>query len=485
MAQDPQNQYYSDNSQSQNNNYNPQNYDPAFANQNNYNQGQPITDQNVTYQYPVDSGMTPQPVTQAYDPAQYYQPQPAVQSIDPNYQYSQPQTGTYPIDNTQANYQAYTQPDVYGQSQSPTYTYEGMAPAANDNTQPSTNYNPITNTFDPIVQNYSSDIGISPVQDYNNQDFNSQTQPNQFSQDQYNNFDPNYTPENQFDPSNPQPDVHEGGFFSNKRNLIIIGLIVLMVGLISASGILFYLRSQDNGANSVQNSQSSAIAQTTAPSTVTSNISKPAATNTPVTPSSQTGRAVAVGTTDTGGPGTPATNAKKTNLTKIPAEWVKAKFTENLNDDGSCKLVSNCGEKADPDNDGMTNIDEYNFQTDPLNSDTDFDGFADGDEVKIYYTDPAKKDSDNDTYEDGDEVTNCYDPITATSSKLSTARKSQITSITTTIPLHKTTLDKLKKANATNDDLDKGYIQIKCGSTNSTTASSSVTLSTKANKDNI
>jgi hypothetical protein len=485
MAQDPQNQYYPDNTQPQNNNYNPQNYDPALVGQYNYSQGQTNTDQNSTYQYPVDTGMYPQPATQTYDPAQYYQPQPAV---DPSYQYSQPQTGAYPIDNTQANYQAYPQSDVYSQNQQPSYQYEGMVPATTDNSQQLNNYNPISNTFEPNVQNYTSEMidpNLSPVQDYNynNPDFNTQPQSNQFSQDQYNNFDPNYSPEDQNNVSSAEP-MHEGGFFSNKRNFIIIGLVVLTIGLISASGVLFYLKSQESTTNLVQNNQSS-VATVPAPGAVVSTNPKTPASQ-PVTPSSQVGRAVAVGTTDTGGPGTPATSAKKTNLTKTPLEWVKAKFTaENLSDDGSCKVVSICGEKADYDNDGVTTIDEYNFQTDPLNPDTDSDGLSDGDEAKIYYSDPTKKDSDNDTFEDGDEITNCYDPITATKNKLSTARKSQITSITTTIPLHKATLDKLKKTNATNDDLDKGYIQVKCGATSSEVTNSSSSTSVKSSKNNI
>lgn len=490
MAQDPQNQYYPNNSQPQNNNYNPQNYDPSYIDQNNYNQSQVIPDPNAIYQYPIDSSQPIQPAAQNYDPSQYYQPQPIPSNVDPNYQYSQPQAVAYPFDATQANYQTYPQSDIYSQTQTPTYQYETTTPNVDNNLQPLTNYNSVTNTFDQVSPNYAPDQldpNLSPVQDYNNfnQEFTSQTQPSQFSQDQYNNFDPVYNSENQFDPNSPESAVHEGGFFSNKRNFIIIGLVVLVVGLISALGILYYIKSQENTNSSVQTAQSSVAATNTNPSTVISSTSKTTTTTQP-TPSSQAGRAVAVGTTDTGGPGTPATNAKKTSLTKTPLEWTKSKFTaENLNEDGTCKVVSICGEKSDPDNDGLINIDEYNFQTDPLNPDTELDGVADGDEAHIYYTDPTKKDSDNDTFEDGDEITNCYDPITATKNKLSTARKSQVTSIATTIPLHKTTLDKLKKANATNDDLDKGYVQLKCGEINPAPTNSSTTPPVKPTKNNV
>ena len=486
MAQDPQNQYPSDNSQAQYGNYNPQNYDPAFVNQNQFvpqssiDQGVSMYNNQYATQQPIQTEYS-----QQYDPNQYYQAQPINSVDDSNYQYSQSQQpGAYPIDNNQLNYQSYPQTNIYGQV--PAYQND-ETPVTPINNQPTSNYNPITNTFDPIVQNYSTDLpdpNLQPIQNYNfsSQDLNTQPQSGQFSQEQYNNFEPNYDPENQFDPNNPEPSAHEGSFFSNKRNLIIVGLVILMIGLITSSGILFYFKSQENSSsNLVQNNDSSAIvANNPNTSTVikTSSVSP--------TPSSQGGRAVAVGTTVTGGPGTPATNAKKTNITKLPGEWLKVKFTgENLNDDGTCKVVSVCGEKADFDNDGLTNIDEFNFQTDPLNADTDGDGLSDGDETNIYYTDPTKKDSDNDTYEDGDEITNCYDPITATNTKFSAARKSQITSIATTVPLHKSTMDKLKKVNATNDDLDKGYIQIKCGPpTNIATTNSSTTPATRPAKNN-
>ncbi len=482
MAQDPQNQYYQDNSQ-----YNPQGYNPNLVTQNNYNQGQVSLDQNATYQYPVDGSGSLQPVAQTYDPNQYYQPQPVAQGT-PDYQYQQTQPAVYPIDNSQNQYQnqQYSQPDPYAQ------TYQYQNPEINQ--QPITNYNPVTNSFDPVGSNYENQIPLvdstlPPVQNFDygqTSDFNSPP-VDQFQQGQYNNFDPNYDSEKQFDPNNTEPTVHQSSFFSNKRNLVIIGLIVLMIGLISASGILFYLRSQESNTTPQTSTSSIVPAITTAnpnPNTLQTTTSS-TNTKTTIGVSSQAGRAVAVGTNDSGGPGTPATNSKKTNVTKLPIEWLKSKFTpENLNEDGSCKIVSVCGEKADFDNDGLLNIEEYNFLTDPLNPDTDGDGLSDGDEIKVYYTDPTKKDSDNDTYEDGDEVTNCYDPITATNSKLSAARKSQITSIATTVPLHKTTIDKLKKAGATNDDIDKGFVQIKCGTSTSTNITSSSTPVVKPTKNN-
>ena len=471
MAQDPQNQFYPDNNQPQYNN-NTQSYDNNGVYPSNY--VDPNQSQGAVYQYPVDGSLPVAQTSQQYDPNLYYQPQPNVQPVADAYQYGQPIAN--PSTPT-GNYQDYSQQDPYSQN----YNYPV------DTTLPVDGYNsnPDPNNFEQPISNYQTELPQTNSMMTKNQSFDYNQNPGfevpAIDQTQYNNFDSNYDPENQFDPHTTDDSmVHEGGFFSNKRNLVIIGLIVLMVGLISASGILFYLRSQENNSApiSVTNISESSSVSVTAPTTTTP---KTTVGGTAVS-SSQTGRAVAVGTTDTGGVGTPATNAKKTSVTKLSIEWIKGKFsTDVLNEDGSCKAVLKCGEKADPDNDGLLNIEEFNFQTDPLNPDTDNDGFADGDEVKVYYTDPTKKDSDNDTYEDGDEITNCYDPITATSNKLAAARKSQVNSIVATVPLHKSTIDKLKKAGATTDDItEKGYIAIKCGA--STT--NSETLITKPNKTN-
>lgn len=46
----------------------------------------------------------------------------------------------------------------------------------------------------------------------------------------------------------------------------------------------------------------------------------------------------------------------------------------------------------DPDVDGLSNLDEYRYGTDPTNPDTDGDGFSDGDEVKAH-SDPTDKNS--------------------------------------------------------------------------------------------
>ena len=58
----------------------------------------------------------------------------------------------------------------------------------------------------------------------------------------------------------------------------------------------------------------------------------------------------------------------------------------------------------DLDNDGLTNEEEDNAGTDPLNPDSDGDGLNDGYEVNTSYTDPLDPDSDNDGFTDGWEL---------------------------------------------------------------------------------
>ena len=58
----------------------------------------------------------------------------------------------------------------------------------------------------------------------------------------------------------------------------------------------------------------------------------------------------------------------------------------------------------DADDDGLTNLEEHQNDTDPLDGDSDDDGLTDGDEVNVHDTDPNDDDSDDDGLTDGDEV---------------------------------------------------------------------------------
>ena len=66
----------------------------------------------------------------------------------------------------------------------------------------------------------------------------------------------------------------------------------------------------------------------------------------------------------------------------------------------------------DPDNDLLTNLEEFQHNTLPMNDDTDSDGLLDGEEVFTYNTNPTIADTDSDGLLDGEEI-NLYntDPL--------------------------------------------------------------------------
>jgi hypothetical protein len=66
----------------------------------------------------------------------------------------------------------------------------------------------------------------------------------------------------------------------------------------------------------------------------------------------------------------------------------------NLNQSGS----------GDPDNDGLTNLQELAADLNPNAADTDADGFKDGEEINVTHTNPRLADSDHDGLSDGAEV---------------------------------------------------------------------------------
>src|SRR3989338_3677952 len=66
--------------------------------------------------------------------------------------------------------------------------------------------------------------------------------------------------------------------------------------------------------------------------------------------------------------------------------------------------------EPDSDQDGLTDIEEAQYGTDPTNPDTDQDGLSDREEVMIYRTKPLNPDTDGDTFSDGSEVKNGYSP---------------------------------------------------------------------------
>lgn len=99
----------------------------------------------------------------------------------------------------------------------------------------------------------------------------------------------------------------------------------------------------------------------------------------------------------------------------IPDDW---KIAHGLNPNDPLVAFE------DPDDDGLTNLEEYQNGTDPNNPDTDGDGLSDGDEVHLYHTNPLLWDTDGDGISDGVEVRTGSDPLDAHSFNLAAALSS-------------------------------------------------------------
>ena len=79
----------------------------------------------------------------------------------------------------------------------------------------------------------------------------------------------------------------------------------------------------------------------------------------------------------------------------IPDSWEEANDLDPEIDDAA----------LDPDNDGLSNLEEFTLRTDPQKDDTDGDGLKDGDEENTHETDPKNVDTDGDGLQDGAELT--------------------------------------------------------------------------------
>lgn len=80
---------------------------------------------------------------------------------------------------------------------------------------------------------------------------------------------------------------------------------------------------------------------------------------------------------------------------------------DNMDDDWERKhglIVGIKDDQEDPDEDGLTNFEEFQLVTDPQNPDTDGDGLNDGDEVHTHHTNPLSSDTDVDGLTDGEEI---------------------------------------------------------------------------------
>jgi parallel beta-helix repeat protein len=91
-----------------------------------------------------------------------------------------------------------------------------------------------------------------------------------------------------------------------------------------------------------------------------------------------------------------------TDLDSIPDYWERQYGLNILNSSDA---------QSDPDNDNLTNLEEFLNNTSPWNQDSDYDNLTDGDEIKIYGTSPTNPDTDGDGFNDGVEIANKTDPL--------------------------------------------------------------------------
>jgi flagellar basal body-associated protein FliL len=324
-------------------------------------------------------------------------------------------------------------------------------------------YNPYQNTGSNIdnLQNFAPQDNFDTG--FNNQGYNANSDFDQTGIDQYKSATPQFNANDPYlmpstNPENDDLDETEtDGTQKPQRDtkkILMFGLIGLIVVLLVASLALYFL-SQGNKAPAnpaVSNSSTSKTSEKTTTS------------NTEPNPN-----AVDSGN-KTGNPNTPAAQSiVNQGATAMTAEWLKTNFTKikgALADDGICKLQNVCGPKVDPDKDGLNNIDEFIYGTNPSLPDSDNDGVSDKDELFVYYSDPKNPDTNDNTFSDGVEISNCYDP-NINGQKLSKTRLNEISSNVNkpyVSGISIITQNTLKASGAKASELEKGYLT-KCAIT--------------------
>jgi flagellar basal body-associated protein FliL len=326
-------------------------------------------------------------------------------------------------------------------------------------------YNPYQNTGSNI-QNFAPqdnfDTGFNP-------EFNPNPEFNQNGIDQYKSSTPQFNPNDPYlmPSTNPELDDIDDGQEEaiekpqkDTKKILMFGLIGLIVLLLVASLALFFLNQNKNQPN---------------PSVVSPTSSKPTVQGLPNNSETNSTKSSTLEknidtASKTGNPASPASKSiSNPDAVTVTADWLSTNFSlakGALAEDGTCKLQNVCGLKSDPDKDGLNNLDEYIYGTDPTNNDIDIDGISDKDELYVYFTDPKNPDTNGNGFKDGSELINCYDP-NISSQKLTKARLNEISSNVNkpfvnglSIPTSNT----LKEANAKAGELEKGYLT-KCAIT--------------------
>jgi preprotein translocase subunit SecG len=391
-------------------NYDANSYQPPVENYNaNYSQTNPFDQtQQVNYNANTVTEYQNQPLNQnpGYDPNNPYQ--------DPSFAYQQDPNQTY---------------------YDPNMGYQ---------TTPNMNYDP--NTYQPIDYNNAQVNAYDPnaIQNYNNQ------------QEYYNSAE---LPEN-------QAQIQNKSTFQEKKSgnnlfLIISGIVAVI--LLIATIVLFAILNQNRNnqeKNSTNNDTNNTTAEIVDPKQKKPEEEKPEtkeekpkeekpAEDKPVKQFDPTK--------------TPAENAKIREATELTSEWLLQNFSSNdVDTKGNCTNISVCGPTADPDSDGLNNLEEYMYDTDPLNPDTSGDGIADGDKVFVFEANPREKDSTGDGINDIDRLLACQDPITNDASRIPPNRLSKLASNIQLRPLQELTRNTFKNNGATAQDIQNGYIESKC-----------------------
>ncbi len=122
-----------------------------------------------------------------------------------------------------------------------------------------------------------------------------------------------------------------------------------------------------------------------------------------------------------------------------PKEW-QLKYFNNE----ACQDMATCGDNADPDHDGLVNIDEFKLGTDPNNPDSDQDGLSDGDEAHVFGTSPLNSHTAGDPkYSDADFIKGGYD-INHPDKKFTDDQIKDLGNLMTEKGLHPPTLETLQ-----------------------------------------
>jgi hypothetical protein len=95
--------------------------------------------------------------------------------------------------------------------------------------------------------------------------------------------------------------------------------------------------------------------------------------------------------------------------------WMDDTDSDNIPDtwelEHGMNFTNSSDSEEDFDNDGLSNLEEFQNNTDIYDHDSDGDGLTDITELRVYHTDPMNKDTDSDGYNDGDEVEKGTNPI--------------------------------------------------------------------------